>query len=61
MSPKKNRFRQILKWILGGLPLGAAVVSSFFPLQAWMQQSLILVVLIWLQAFLLLNVFYLGT
>ena len=60
MGSKKNRFKQVLKWVLGGLPLGAVVATSFLPLQAWMQQALMLVVLLWLQAFVLLNVFALG-
>jgi len=60
MNPKTSRFKQALKWVLGGLPLAVAIGTSCFSLQVWMQQALILVVLLWLQAFVLLSVFSLG-
>lgn len=60
MIPNKNRFKQILKWTFAGLPLGAVVCSSFLPLQTWGQQALMLIVLLWIQAFFLLSAFSSG-
>jgi hypothetical protein len=55
---KRKNFRKILNLLLAGLPLGAVVWASFLPLQTWMQQALILVVLLWFYAFFLLDTFF---
>jgi hypothetical protein len=59
-QPKPSQFKRILKWTLTGLPLGGAVWLSFLPLRAWMQQALVLVVLIWFFVFFLLDTFFMG-
>jgi hypothetical protein len=55
-----DRVKRALKWVLTGLPLGGIIWASFLPLQTWMQQALILVVLIWFYVFFLLDTFFLG-
>ena len=60
MIPAKSKLKQTLKWILAGLPLGVVIGSSFLPLQTWMQQTLILVVLLWMQAFFMFYAFSAG-
>ncbi len=59
VSSKKRKSRKVLKLIFAGLPLAGVVWASFLPLQTWMQQALILVVLLWFYAFFLLDVFFL--
>ena len=56
----KNKFKRALKWVLTGLPLGGVLWASFLPLQIWMRQALILVVLVWFYVFFLLDAFFLG-
>ena len=56
----KNKVKRALKWVLTGLPLGGVIWASFLPLATWMQQALILVVLLWFYVFFLLDAFYLG-
>jgi hypothetical protein len=56
----KNKVKRALKWVLTCLPLGGIAWASFLPLQTWMQQALILVVLIWFYVFFLLDTFFLG-
>ncbi|MGC1376107.1 MAG: hypothetical protein WA821_07795 [Anaerolineales bacterium] len=58
--PKNAKRKQTLKWALAGLPLGTVVGASFLPLATWVQQSLILITLLWFYAFFLLDCFYLG-
>ena len=55
-----GKAKLIFKWALTGLPLGGIVGASFFPLQTWMQQALILLVLLWFYVFFLLDTFFLG-
>lgn len=57
---KRKKFRKVLKLILAGSPLVAVLWASFLPLQTWMQQALILVVLVWFYVFFLLDTFFLG-
>ena len=56
----KKKGKRALKWVLAGLPLGGVLWASFLPLQTWMQQALILVVLLWFYVFFLLDAFFLG-
>lgn len=56
----KNKIKPALKWTLAGSPLLAVVGASFFPLQAWAQQALVLVTLLWFMVFFLLDCFYLA-
>ena len=58
-ASKRKKSRKVLKLILAGLPLGGVIWASFLPLQVWMQQALILVVLLWFYAFFLLDTFFL--
>jgi len=55
-----QKAKRALKWGCTGLPLVGLIWASFQPLQAWMQQALILGALVWFYAFLLLDCFYLG-
>ncbi len=57
---KNNKIKHALRLIFTGLPLGAIVWTSFLPVQAWVQQALILVTLLWFYVFFLLDCFYLG-
>lgn len=65
MSPEStkkpaNKINRIIKWILTGLPLGGIIWTSFLPVQAWVQQALILVTLVWFYVFFLMDTFFLG-
>ena len=60
VAPISGKVKHVLNWVLTGLPLGGIVWASFLPLQTWMQQALILVVLLWFYVFFLLDAFYLG-
>ena len=55
-----NKLKSALKWVFTALPLGGVVWASFQPLQTWMQQALVLVVMVWFMAFLLFDTFFLG-
>jgi len=59
-ASEQNKLKRALKWVLTGLPLGGVIWASFLPLATWMQQALILVVLLWFYVFFLLDAFYLG-
>jgi hypothetical protein len=59
LNALKNKFKAILKWTVTCLPLAGVVWASFLPLRPWMQQSLILVVLVWFYVFFLLDTFFL--
>ena len=43
----KRGLKRIMKWTAAGLPFGGVIWASFLPLQTWMQQALILIVLLW--------------
>jgi hypothetical protein len=49
-----------LKWLIAWLPLGGIIGASFLPLQAWMQQALILVMLLWFYVFFLMDCLFMG-
>lgn len=55
-----NKFKAAMKWAFTALPLGGVIWASFQPLQTWMQQALVLIVLVWFMAFLLFDTFFLG-
>ncbi len=61
-SKRVKRIVRRLPWshILMGLPLGGAVAASFFPLARASQQFLVLVVLVWVQVFVIFEVLVLG-
>jgi len=68
-NPKKNKLvsalargkaKRTLKWILAGLPLGGVLWASFLPLQVWMQQALILIVLVWFYVYFLMDAFFVN-
>jgi hypothetical protein len=59
-DPPGRKVKRTLKWVCAGLPLGGIIWASFLPLQAWMQQALVLVTLIWFYVFFLLDCFFLG-
>ena len=56
----KSRIKVSLKWTMTGLPLGTVIWASFLPLASWVQQALVLVVILWFYIFYLLDCFYLG-
>ena len=55
---KKEPIQKGLCYTLKGLPLAAIIISSFLPLQPVTRQLLILATLIWLQVYILLEVFF---
>ncbi len=57
---KQPTVKKALKWVLTGLPLGGVVWASFLPLQPWMQQTLVLVVILWFYVFFLLDSLFMG-
>lgn len=57
---KKSRLKKALRWTLTGLPLGGVAWASLLPLQTWMQQALILIVLLWFYVFILLDGYFFG-
>jgi hypothetical protein len=60
-SPTRwGNLRKVLQWFFAGLPLGGVIWASFLPLQAWMQQALVLVVLLWFCVFFLLDTFFMA-
>ncbi len=48
------------KWVLRGLPLAGAAGAAFLPLQRLGQQISVLIVLIWLQVFIVFECFLAG-
>lgn len=56
----KKKAKRVLKWALTGLPLGGIIWASFLPLAVWMQQALVLAVLVWFYVFFLMDTFFLG-
>jgi hypothetical protein len=57
-TPQK-KWKSALRWFLTGLPLVGVVIVSLLPLQDWMRQTLVLVVLIWFHVFFLFDTFFL--
>jgi hypothetical protein len=58
---KKIRISKGWRLVFQGLPLVAAVLTTFLPLQRLGQQVSMLVVLLWLQVFLITEVFLAGS
>lgn len=54
------RIRNGIKWSIIGLPLAGIIGTSFLPIQAWMQQALILLTLVWFYVFFLMDTFFMG-
>lgn len=50
-------FKKNLRRFLTGLPLVAIILASFYPMQQWAHQALVLFTLLWLHIFLLFEVF----
>ncbi len=48
------------KWVLRGLPLAGAAGTAFLPLHRLAQQFSVLIVLVWLQVFILFECFLAG-
>ena len=58
--PKKKRISKGWKLVVQGLPLAAAAVTVFLPLQRLGQQFVMLIVLLWLQVFFVVECFIAG-
>ena len=58
--PKKKRISKGWKLVIQGLPLAAAAVTVFLPLQRLGQQFVMLIVLLWLQVFFVVECFIAG-
>jgi hypothetical protein len=56
----KKQFPKSMKLIFQGVPLAAAVVTAFLPLQRLGQQFVILIVLLWVQVFFIVEIFLAG-
>jgi hypothetical protein len=56
----KDKIRKIIRYAICGLPLGGILVSSALLNSARLHQFLILIALIWFQAFILFEVFSTG-
>jgi hypothetical protein len=59
-ASKGRKVKSALRWAIIGLPLGGVIWASFLPLQPWMHQALVLVVLLWFNVFFLLDTFFMG-
>jgi hypothetical protein len=57
---KTKKFSKGWRIVIQALPLAGAVVTVFLPLQRLGQQFAVLIVLIWIQVFLLFEVFQVG-
>jgi len=57
---KTRKIAKGWKILIQALPLAGAAVTVFLPLQRLGQQFAILIVLVWLQVFLLFEVFQVG-
>lgn len=57
---RKRRWNTILRRVVMALPLGGVVAASFLSLKPWMQQSLVLITILWFQAFFLQDYFFTG-
>ena len=55
-----GKLKRTLKWICAGLPLGGIIWASFLPLQPWVHQALILLMIIWFYVFFLLDCLFMG-
>jgi hypothetical protein len=57
---KKKRISRGFLWAIRGLPLAAILGASMLPLSKTGSQMLMLVTLLWLQAYLLLECYVIG-
>ncbi len=58
---EKKRVPKGWKLVIQGLPLAAAAVTVFLPLQRLGQQFIMLIVLLWLQVFFIVECFLAGS
>ncbi|HEY5157870.1 MAG TPA: hypothetical protein VII93_07920 [Anaerolineales bacterium] len=58
---KQKRVFKGWKLVIQGLPLAAAAATVFLPLQRLGQQFVMLIVLLWLQVFLIVECFLAGS
>jgi hypothetical protein len=56
----KRRISKSLKLVIQGLPLVAAAISAFLPLQRFGQQFMVLIVLVWIQVFFIIECFMIN-
>jgi hypothetical protein len=56
----KKRISKSLKLVIQGLPLVAAAISAFLPLQRFGQQFMVLIVLVWIQVFFIIECFLIN-
>jgi len=56
----KEKMQKIVRYILPGLPLAGAAVANLLNISTQAHQFLILIVLLWFQAFILFEVFFTG-
>lgn len=56
----KKKLSKVVKFTLRGLPLAGAAGSVLLPLQKTGQQFMVLIVLIWVQVYLVMEVFLVG-
>lgn len=47
---------QLIRRIILAIPIATIIGASFFPLQTWAQQALVLFALIWFNTFILFDV-----
>jgi hypothetical protein len=57
---KDKRIPPGWKLVLQGLPIAAAAGATFLPLQRLGQQFIMLIVLLWIQAFFIINCFLIN-
>lgn len=53
----REKLKLIAQYLLRGLPIAGVIVSTFLPVRKSLQPWLILITLVWLQTFLLGEVF----
>ncbi len=57
---KSRKLQGVLKNLIRTLPLAGAVASVFLPLHEIARQFMILIVLVWVQAYFILEIFLAG-
>jgi hypothetical protein len=57
---QKKGISRGLKWVIRGLPLAGVAATVFLPLSRFGQQFTVLIVLVWLQVFLIFECFLSG-
>jgi hypothetical protein len=51
-----SKIKLYIRSIAVGMPIATIIASSFFPLQAWGQQALVLFVLLWFNVFIVFDI-----